>query len=45
MIAEACISVQGPVVQSVASLMSSFRGTLVKCFKALLPNTLIFFAE
>ena len=36
---------QGPVVQSIVSLTSSLRGQLVKCFKTLLPNTLIFFVE
>ena len=35
----------GPVVQSIVSLTSSLRGQLVKCFKTLLPNTLIFFVE
>ena len=39
--------VQGPatVVQSIVSVMSSLRGQLVKCFRTLLPNTLIFFVE
>ena len=32
----------GPVVQSIVSLTSSLRGQLVKCFKNLYPNTLIF---
>ena len=36
---------QGPVVQSIVSLTSSLRGQLVKCFKTLLPNTLIFYVE
>ena len=36
---------QGPVVQSIISLTSSLRGQLVKCFKTLLPNTMIFFVE
>ena len=36
---------QGPVVQSIVSLTSSLRGQLVKCFKTLKPNTLIFFVE
>ena len=36
---------QGPVVQSIVSLTSSLRGQLIKCFKTLLPNTLIFFVE
>ena len=36
---------QGPVVQSIVSLTSSFGGQLVKCFMTLLPNTPIFFAE
>ena len=31
---------QGPVVQSIVSLMSSLRGQLIKCFKTLYPNTL-----
>ena len=35
----------GPVVQSIISLTSSLRGQLVKCFRPLKPNTLIFFAE
>ena len=35
----------GPVVQSIVSLMSSFRGQLVKYFTTLSPNTLIFFVE
>ena len=34
---------QGPVVHSIDSLTSSFRGQLIKCFTTLLPNTLIFF--
>ena len=34
-----------PVVQSIASLTSSLRGQLVKCFTTLLPNALIFFVE
>ena len=33
----------GPVVQSIVSLTSSFRGQLVKCFTTLQPNTLNFF--
>ena len=41
----ACSKNQGPVVQSIVSLTSSLRGQLVKCFKTLLPNTLIFFVE
>ena len=36
---------QGPVVQSIVSLMNSLRGQLVKCFMTLLPNTHIFFVE
>ena len=36
---------QGPVVQSMVSLMSSLRGQLVKYFTTLLLNTLIFFVE
>ena len=36
--------IQGPV-QSIVSLTSSLRGQLVKCFKTLLPNTLIFSVE
>ena len=35
----------GPVVQSIVSLTSSLRGQLIKCFKTLLPNILIFFVE
>ena len=35
----------GPGAQSIVSLTSSLRGYLVKCFTALLPNTLIFFVE
>ena len=35
---------QGPVVESIVSLTSS-RSQLFKCFKTLLPNTLIFFVE
>ena len=38
-------SSQGPVVQSIVSLTSSLSGQLVKCFKTLLPNTLIFFQQ
>ena len=36
---------QGPVVQSIISLTSSLRGQLVKCFMALLPNTMIVVVE
>ena len=36
---------QGPVVQSIVSLTSSLRGQLLKCFRTLKPNTLIFFVE
>ena len=36
---------QGPVVQSIVSLMSLLRGQLSKCFTTLQPNTLIFFVE
>ena len=36
---------QDPVVQSIISLTSSFRGQLINCFATLLPNTLIFFVE
>ena len=36
-------SKQGPIVQSMVSLMSSLRGQLVKCFTTLLLNALIFF--
>ena len=32
----------GLAVQSIVSLTSSLRGQLIKCFTALLPNTLIF---
>ena len=35
----------GSVVQSIASLTSSLRGQLVKCFMTLKPNTLVFFVE
>ena len=35
----------GPVVQSIISLTSSLRGQLVKGFKTLLLNTLIFLVE
>ena len=35
----------GPVVQSIISLISWLRGQLVKCFKTLLPKTMIFFVE
>ena len=35
----------GPVVQSIVSLTSSLRGHLIKCFRTLQPNTLIFFVE
>ena len=35
---------QGPVVQSIVSLLSALRGELVKCYRNLLPNILIFFA-
>ena len=40
-----CFDYQGPVVQSIVSLISSFRGQLVKCFTTIQPNTLIFFVE
>ena len=40
-----CVIVLGPVVQSIVSLKSLFRGQLVKCFTTLQPNTLIFFVE
>ena len=36
---------QGPVVQSIVSLTSPLRGQLVKCFRTLFPNTLIYFVE
>ena len=36
---------QGPVVQSIVSLMNLLRGQLVNCLPTLLPNTLIFFVE
>ena len=36
---------QGPVVQSIVSLMTSLRGQLIKCFMTLQPNKLIFFVE
>ena len=36
---------QGPIVQSIISLTSSFRGQLFKYFTNLLLNTLIFFDE
>ena len=35
----------GPVVQSIVSLTSSFRGQLDKCFTTSLPNSLIVFVE
>ena len=34
-----------PVVQSIISSTNSFRGQLVKCFRTLKPNTLIFLVE
>ena len=40
-----CSKHQGPVVQSIVSLRSSFRGQLVKCFTTLYPKTLKFFVE
>ena len=36
---------QGLVDESIISLMSSLSNQLVKCFKTLLPNKLIFFVE
>ena len=39
------VILQGPVVQSIASLTSSLRGQLVKCFTILYQNTLIFLVE
>ena len=36
---------RGPVVQSIVNLTSSLRGQLVKCFKTLLSDTLIFVVE
>ena len=39
------IKYQGPVVQSIVSLMSSLRGQLIKCFTTLLPSTMTFLAE
>ena len=40
------INIQGPVVHSIVSLMSSLRGQLVRCsFTTSLPNTLIYFDE
>ena len=36
---------QGPIVQSIVSLMSSLKGQLVKCFTTLEANTLTFFVE
>ena len=41
-LAHICIS--GPVVQSMVSSTSSFRGQLIKHFATLYPNTLIFSA-
>ena len=45
----ACLSAhitkQGPVVQSIVSLTSVLSGQLLKCYKTVLPNTLIFFVE
>ena len=38
-------SIQGPVVQSIVSLMSLLRGQLVKCFMNFLPNTLTIFVK
>ena len=38
-------ALQGPVVQNIVSLTSWLRSQLVKCFKTLLPNTLISFVE
>ena len=40
-----CFRDLGPVVQSIVSLTSSFRGQLVKCFTTLIPTILIFFVE
>ena len=36
---------QGAVVQCIVSLMSSFRGQLLKCLRTLQPNELIFFVK
>ena len=35
----------GQVFQSIVSLTSSLRDQLIKCFRTLLPNTLIFLVE
>ena len=36
---------QGPVVQSIVSLMSSLRGQFIKCFTILLASTLKFLSK
>ena len=38
-------SILGPVVQSIVSLTSLLGCQLVKCFRTLFSNTLIFFVE